>query len=133
MYPTRGRRYRCARWGSKITRNDPRLKEATMPYKDRETRTAYQREYKRMQRAGGGQTPGQTLLPLPFRLKTARDVLALLEEQVNAVRDEPKAGTLEKARTVGYLAGVALKAVEVADLSARVEAVERVLKRRKAG
>ncbi len=85
-----------------------------------------------MQRAGG-QTAGQTLIPLPLRLKTARDVLGLLEEQINAVRDEPEAGILEKARTVGYLAGVALKAVEVADLSARVEAVERVLKRRRAG
>ncbi len=105
-----------------------------MPYKDPNRRRAYQREYRRMQRAGGSQTPGQTLIPLPLRLQTARDVLALLEEQVNAVRDEPVAGTLEKARTVGYLAGIALKAVEVADLSARVEAVERVLRgRRKAG
>ena len=104
-----------------------------MPYKDPEQRQAYQREYKRMQRAGSSQTPGQTLVSLPFRLKTAYDVLALLEEQVNAVRDEPEAGTLEKARTVGYLAGVALKAVEVADLSGRVEAMERVLKSRKAG
>ncbi len=87
-----------------------------------------------MQRAGGGQTPGQTLLPLPFRVRTALDVLALLEEQVNAVRDDPDVGTLERARAVGYLAGVALKAVEVADLAGRVEAVERVLKgRRKAG
>ena len=105
-----------------------------MPYKDLNRRRAYQREYQRLRRAGAGQTPGQTLIPLPFRLKTARDVLALLEEQVNAVRHEPAAGTLEKARAVGYLAGIALKAVEVADLSARVEAVERVLKgRRKAG
>ncbi len=58
-------------------------------------------------------------------------MLALLEEQVNAIRNAPEAGTLEKARAVGYLASIALKAVEVADLSARVEAVERVLKRRK--
>ncbi len=104
-----------------------------MPYKDPEKRQAYQREYKRMQRAGSRQTPGQTLVPLPFRLKTAQDVLALLEEQVNAVREEPEAGTLEKARAVGYLAGIALKAVEVADLSGRVEALEQVLRRRKAG
>ena len=104
-----------------------------MPYKDPETRQAYQREYKRMQRAGSGQTPGQTLVPLAFRLKTARDVLALLEEQINNVREEPDAKILEKARAVGYLAGIALKAVEVADLSGRVEAMERVLKRRKAG
>ena len=86
-----------------------------------------------MQRAGSSQTPGQTLVPLPFRLKTAQDVLALVEEQINAVRDEAEAGTLEKARTVGYLAGLSLKAVEVAHLSARLEAVERVLKGRKAG
>ena len=85
-----------------------------------------------MQRAGR-QTVGQPLIPLPIRLKTARDVLALLEEQINAVREEPEAGTLEKARTTGYLASIALKAVEVADLSARVEAMERVLKGRKVG
>ena len=103
-----------------------------MPYKDPEKRQAYQREYKRMRRAGSSQTPSQTLVPLPFRLKTAQDVLALIEEQVNVVRDEPEAGTLEKARTIGYLAGIALKAVEVADLSSRVEALEQVLKRRKA-
>jgi len=103
-----------------------------MPYKDPEKQRDYQKEYKRMQRAGSSQTPGQTLVPLPFRLKTARDVLALIEEQVNAVREEPEAGTLEKARAVGYLAGIALKAVEVADMSARLEAVEQVLRRRKA-
>ena len=103
-----------------------------MPYRDPEKQRDYQREYKRMQRAGSSQTPGQTLVPLSFRLKTAQDVLALIEEQVNAVREEPEAGTLEKARAVGYLAGIALRAVEAADLSARLEAVEHVLKRRKA-
>src|SRR5919202_7054467 len=103
-----------------------------MPYKDPEKRQTCQREYKRMQRAGSSQTPGQPLVPLPFRLKTARDVLALIEEQVNAVREEPETGTLEKARAVGYLAGIALKAVEVADLSGRVEALEQVLRKRKA-
>jgi len=67
-------------------------------------------------------------------LKTAQDVLTLLEEQINAVREEPEAGTLEKARAIGYLAGITLKAVEVADLSGRVEALEQVLRgRRKAG
>ncbi len=104
-----------------------------MPYRDPEQRAQYQRDYKRMQRAGGCQTPGQTLVPLPFRLKTAADVLALLAEQVQAVRDEPEAGTLEKARCIGYLCGVALKAIEAGDLAARLEALESVLKARKAG
>ena len=103
-----------------------------MPYRDPEQRARYQRDYKRMQRAGESQTPGQTLVPLPFRLKTAADVLALLAEQVQAVRDEPSAGTLEKARCIGYLSGVALKAIEAGDLAARLEAVESVLKARRA-
>ncbi len=104
-----------------------------MPYKDPAQRRGYDRDYKRIQRSGGGPTPGQTLVPIPFRLKTAADVLALLEEQVSAVRDDPEAGTLEKARCIGYLAGISLKAIEAGDLAARLEAVEAVLKARRAG
>ena len=104
-----------------------------MPYRDRDKRRAYDRDYKRSTRVGDCPTPGQALVPLPFRLKTAADVLALLAEQVRAVRDDPEAGTLERARCVGYLAGVALKAIGAGDLAARVEAVEAVLKGRRAG
>jgi hypothetical protein len=104
----------------------------TMPYRDPEQRREYDREYKRTARTGGGPTPGQTRVPLPFRLKTAADVLALLEEQVGAVRGDDTLTTVERARTVGYLAGVALKAIEAGDLAARVEAVEAVLKGRRA-
>ncbi len=104
-----------------------------MPYRDAERRRAYDREYKRIARAGGGPTPGQTRLPQPFRLKTAADVLALLEEQVAAVREDPAVGTLERARCVGYLAGVGLKAIEAGDVAARLEAVEATLKARRTG
>ena len=104
-----------------------------MPYKDPGKQREYQREYGRLRRAGETQTPGQTVVPIPFRLKTAADVLALLEEQVAAVRDDPEAGTLEKARCVGYLAAISLKAIEAGDLAARLEAVEAVLKARRAG
>jgi hypothetical protein len=103
-----------------------------MPYKDAGRQREYQREYGRLRRAGEAQTPGQTLVPIPFRLKTAADVLRLLEEQVAAVREERSAGALEKARCIGYLAGVALKAIEAGDLAARLEAVEAVLKGRRA-
>jgi hypothetical protein len=67
---------------------------------------------------------------LPFRLQTARDVIDLIEEQVTAVRDEREASTLEKARTIGYLASVALRAIEAGTLAARVEMLEIVLKQR---
>src|SRR5262249_47834560 len=102
-----------------------------MPYADTERGRSYQREYRRLRRAGDTcTTPGTTPVPLPFRLQTAADVLALLEEQVAAVRAEREAGTLEKARTVGYLAGVALKAIEAGNLAARIEILERLLRQR---
>ena len=104
-----------------------------MPYRDREKQRAYQREYKRVNRATVTQTPGTTPIPLPLRLKMASDVLGLLEEQVAAVRNAPEAGTLEKARCIGYLAGISLKAIEAGDLAARLEALEAVLKARKSG
>jgi hypothetical protein len=71
--------------------------------------------------------------PLPFRLKNAADVLALVEEQVQAVRADAEASALEKARVVGYLAGVSLKAIEAGNLAARIEMLEAVLKQRDKG
>jgi hypothetical protein len=103
-----------------------------MPYSDPGQARNYQREYRRTRRAGDDcTTPGTTPVPLDFRLQTAQDVIDLLEEQVQAVRAEKEAGTLEKARTIGYLAGVALKAIEAGNLAARVEMIESVLKNRK--
>ena len=104
-----------------------------MPYRDPETRRAYDRDYKRTARTGGGPTPGQTRVPIPFRLKTAADVLSLLEEQVGAVRADESLSTVERARTIGYLAGVSLKAIEAGDLAARLEGVEATLKGRRVG
>ena len=105
-----------------------------MPIKNSDHRRAYQREYRRTRRAGDPcTTPCQTPIPVPFRLKTAADVIALIEEQVAAVRADPGAGTLEKARAIGFLAGVALRAIEAGNLAARIEALELVLKQRTRG
>jgi hypothetical protein len=68
--------------------------------------------------------------PSPRRLQTARDVIDLIEEQVEAVRAEPCAGTLQKARILGQLAGIARKAIETGELAARLELLEVVLKQR---
>lgn len=100
-----------------------------MPYKDPDAARAYQRDRKRIERAGGSTTHVQPV-PLPFRLKTAADVIGLIEEQVGAVRAAGDATTLEKARAVGFLAGVALRAIEAGDMAARLEALEAVLKTR---
>jgi hypothetical protein len=102
-----------------------------MPYADADKARDYQREYRRTRRAGDGcTTPCTAPVPLPFRLQTAQDVIDLLQEQVAAVRADRKAGTLEKARAVGYLAGVVLRAIESGNLTARIEMLEAVLKQR---
>ena len=103
-----------------------------MPYADPDVNREYQREHKRLIRAGDCRTPCRTALPEEFRLRTARDVLDLLEQQVDAVRNDAEAGTLEKARTVGYLAAITLRAIEAGDLAARLEALELTLKQREA-
>ena len=71
------------------------------------------------------------LFATEFRLKTATDVLALIGEQIEAVRDDGQAKKLEKARCIGYLAGIALKAIEAGNMAGRIEALEAVLKQRK--
>src|SRR3954466_8578897 len=102
-----------------------------MPYKDPEARRTYDTAYKQLRR-GGGPALSNPLVPPEVRLQTARDVLALLAEQVNAVQAAPDADPLEKARVIGFLAGFALRAIEAGDQQARLEAVERVLKLRSA-
>ena len=110
------------------------LRESTMPYSNPDRARQYQREYRRTRRSGDRcTTPGTSLTPLPFRLQTAQDVIDLHQEQVALVRAETSAGTLEKARTVGFLAGVALKAIEAGNLAARIEMLESVLKLRERG
>jgi hypothetical protein len=103
-----------------------------MPYKDPSKRRAYQRDHARARRAGES-NPRLSLVPAPFRLKTALDVLSLLEEQVAAVRATAECSTLERARCLGFLAGVALRAVEVGELANRLEALEGALKARQLG
>jgi hypothetical protein len=107
-----------------------------MAFKDPQRRQNYHREYARMRRGNRVcQTQNQTLRQTPatseYHIRTAKQVLLLLEEQILQVRGCEDAGPLEKARTIGFLAGVALRAVEAADLAARVEAIEQSLQTRK--
>src|SRR6476659_5337211 len=107
------------------------LRGSIMPYSDPNRARQYQRDYRRTRRSGDRcTTPVHPIIPIPFRLQTAQDVIDLLQEQVAVVRAETNAGTLEKARTVGYLAAIALKAIETGHLAARIEMLESVLKLR---
>ena len=73
---------------------------------------------------------GSRPIPLPIRLKTAADLMTLLEEQIAAVRGDPQAGALERARVVGFLAGIALRAIEAGNVQLRLDMLEAVLKQR---
>jgi hypothetical protein len=100
-----------------------------VPYTDPERRRAADREAKRRKRVSPVQPerPTRPLLDQATRLRTAADVLAVIEGQMAAVIGDEDLATVERARTVGYLGGVALRAIEAADLAGRVEAIEDVL------
>jgi hypothetical protein len=102
-----------------------------VPHKDPEQRRAYQREYRRTQRAGQTTTPAKADVPAEFRLKTAADALALVEQQLAAVVADPTLGTVERARCVYQGVSVALRAIEAGDLAARLEAIEAVMRSRR--
>jgi hypothetical protein len=70
-------------------------------------------------------------VPPPLPLDQPADVLEILAEQVNSVRMDRGGDPIERARTLAMLAGSSLRAMELRDLAARLEAVERVLKLRR--
>jgi hypothetical protein len=65
----------------------------------------------------------------PLEIKDAKDVAVLLEHTINGVRSGEIPPNI--ANTIGYLAGHALKAIELAKYADKVENVERVLFERK--
>ena len=101
-----------------------------MPYQDPEKQRNYKGAWARMRRAGESGTRCGTPVSSEFRLQTAADVRDLLAEQIEAVRSEQNARTLEKARCIGYLASVSLKAIAPGDMATRLQAPESVLKAR---
>jgi hypothetical protein len=65
------------------------------------------------------------------RLKTAQDLVDLLEEQIHAVNQAPWTGTLQKAQAIGVLAGILRKVMEFSTVASRVEMLAAVLKHRR--
>lgn len=61
----------------------------------------------------------------PLQLKEPSNTIDLLEQTINGVRDGSIPPNI--ANTIGYLAGHLLKAIEAADLSKRLETIERVI------
>lgn len=93
-----------------------------MPYADPEKMKEYQRNYQREKRAA--QVKPAQKKPLTFEeITTAAGIRDLLAAMIGEV----KAADIDiviKARCIGYLAGVTLKAVETADLEQRITQLE---------
>ena len=100
-----------------------------MPFADPEKRRQYDAEHKRKARVAEP-CPTRLTLPVEFRAKTAADVLGLLNEQLDTVRQDTSLGSVERAKAIGYLAGIALRAIDAGDVAARLEALESILKSR---
>lgn len=95
-----------------------------MPYRDPSKKRAAQREAQ-ARRRGATSTPRHTLPELQdLKLETARDVVEALGEEWNRVRRDETLGTAERARVVGYLGTVLLRAFEQGDLEARLAEIE---------
>ncbi len=93
-----------------------------MAYKDPEKQREYQREWQRKKRASQVKaSPGRTLNPEEIR--TAQGLRDLLSEVISEVR-EAEGDTFVKARLVGYLVSIGIKAVETADHEERLSNLE---------
>lgn len=66
---------------------------------------------------------------IPLSIKDAKEVAHLLEDTINGVRSGEIPPNI--ANTIGYLAGHALKAIEISKYADKIESVERVLMERR--
>jgi hypothetical protein len=93
--------------------------------------SATQKARKAAQRRGG-QASGPTVLPADAAdvpLHSGKDVAVFLAETINQVRKgqlSPKIGS-----SVGYLAGLLMKALETSDIEERLARVEQALQKRR--
>ena len=95
-----------------------------MSYKDPEKQRAYQRQWQRSRRAG--ETVGFKVLRVssPEEIRTAQGLLGVLAGLIKEVLTTKEGDIFMKARTAGYLISIGLRAVEVADLEARLTNLE---------
>jgi hypothetical protein len=107
-----------------------------MPFKDREDRNEAQRRRRDASRGlppplpppghhpGEGEE-GEPVAPLP--VTSAAEVLVVLAEAINAARADPRASPQVKARSVGFLCSIALKALEQGTLADEVAELKQLL------
>jgi len=101
-----------------------------VPYRDPEARRRYDRERKRRLRS---EAAARTLVERTAgSVGLSQGLQGLLAEAVERVRRDPAARDIDKGREIGRLVGIGLRLLETRDLALRLEALERVLERRRA-
>ncbi len=102
-----------------------------MPYKDPERQRTYKREWQKANRRGsiGHQEGLGAVIEISGRMQTPSDVLAVLEEQIDALRRDKRLRTVERARAIGQLATLCLKVIETRDVEAKLDKIDDALKR----
>lgn len=65
----------------------------------------------------------------PVKVRTIEDVLTLVEDTINRIRTEPM--THQKANSIGFLANIALKVLEVGELDDKLELINSLILQRK--
>lgn len=95
-----------------------------MPYKDPEKQKEYQRQWQRQRRAGEPVGFKVIRVSSPEEVKTAQGLLGVLGNLIGEVLTTKQGDIFMRARTAGYLISIGLKAVEVADLEARLTNLE---------
>lgn len=93
-----------------------------MPYSDPEKTKEYQRNYQRQKRSEEVKQPEKKPLTLED-IATAAGVRDLLADTIAEVK-AADLDTVVKARCIGYLSGVILKTIEVAELESRITKLE---------
>ena len=95
-----------------------------MPYKDPERQKEYQRQWQRARRAGNSEGFKVLRITSPEEIRTANALLTVLARLIKDVLETTEGDVFMRARTAGYLISIGLKAVEVADLEARLTVLE---------
>ena len=102
-----------------------------MPYKNIERQKTYNRDYqKKWQARKRAENKG---LPVPlylnkplenYRLDTVRDVIKELSDAIYLVKSDKLTNASNKARSIGYLCSIALRAIEVGELESQIISLE---------
>ena len=95
-----------------------------MPYKDPERQREYQRQWQRARRAGETGRFKVLRISSPEEIRTAHALLSVLAGLIKQVLEAKEGDVFMRSRTAGYLISIGLRAVEVADLEARLTNLE---------